>query len=74
MHRAKNVEFGKDYLIQCRKARQILLQMLHESVLTDLDPDYTWYEKEISLHPEDIEETVCINVPGDASDGVTPSL
>ena len=48
-HRAKNVEFGKDYLILCTQARQTLLQMLHESVLTDLDPDYTWYEKEISF-------------------------
>ena len=25
------------------------MRMLHESVLTDLDPDYTWYEKEISF-------------------------
>ena len=46
---AKGVEYGKDYLIRCAQARQTLMRMLHESVLTALDPDYTWYEKEISF-------------------------
>ena len=46
---AKGVEYGKDYLILCTQARELLMRMLHESVLTDLDPDYTWYEKEISF-------------------------
>ena len=35
-------------LNQC-EWRETLMRMLHESVLTDLDPDYTWYEKEISF-------------------------
>ena len=49
MHRAKDVEYKKDDLILWKQARETLMRMLHESVLTDLDPDYTWYEKEISF-------------------------
>ena len=28
---------------------EILMQMLHDTVLTDLDPDYAWYDTEISF-------------------------
>ena len=49
-HGAKHaVEYERKNRNLLKKGRKMLFSMLHDTVLTDLDPDYTWYEKEISF-------------------------
>ena len=43
------VEYEKENRILLKNGREMLMQMLHDTVLTDLDPDYAWYDTEISF-------------------------